>query len=357
MKNEKNDYKEKITLVGFGWASIGFLQYINTNKYDVHLISDNLSFLYTPLLAQNVNKNRNLEIHAKSMNKKFSIIQGKVNEVDFKNKIIKCDHFQDNFEHLIFSHGASVNTFNIPGVEKYTYFLKTAKDLEVLKEEIKKLKDGSHIVVIGCGLTGSELIGTLNDMNKFKITAIDALPRPLMMFDESLSNKALSLWKKQNVSAYFNSLVTKIEEKSLLLKSNNKINFDLAIWCGGIKENSLTLHVNKSLNRSNNKGIQVNEYLEIDDNSKIYALGDCALTGNPPTAQVAYQQGIYLAKKMNSGKNDKFVFENRGQIGYIGNYQSVFQNNQISGGGKMMYVVNNLIHLYNFGKIYLRSKI
>ena len=357
MKNEKNDYKEKITLVGFGWASIGFLQYIDTNKYDVHLISDNLSFLYTPLLAQNVNNNRNLEIHAKSMNQKFSIIQGKVNDVDFKNNIIKCDHFEDNFEHLIFSHGASVNTFNIPGVEEYTYFLKTAQDLEILKEKIKNLKEGSHIVVIGCGLTGSELIGTLNDMNKFTLSAIDALPRPLMMFNESLSNKALSLWKNQKVVTYFNSLVTNIDENSLLLQSNNKINFDLAIWCGGIKANSLTLHVNKSINKSNNKGIQVNEYLEIDENSKIYALGDCALTGNPPTAQVAYQQGIYLAKKMNSGKNEKFVFKNRGQIGYIGNNESVFQNQYIYGGGKIMYFMNNCIHLYNFGKIYVRSKL
>lgn len=357
MKNEKKDYKEKITLVGFGWASIGFLHYIDTNKYDVHLISDNLSFLYTPLLAQNVNNNRNLEIDAKSMNQKFSIIQGKVNNVDFKKNTIKYDDKEVEYEHLIFTHGASVNTFNVPGVKEYTYFLKTSHDVGVLREKIKELKDGSHIVVIGCGLTGSELIGTLNDMNKFKISAIDALPKPLMMFNESLSSKALSLWKNQKVATYFNSLVTKIEEKSILLLSNNKINFDLAIWCGGIKGNSLTLHVNKSLNKSNNGGIQVNEYLEIDDNSKIYAAGDCALTGNPPTAQVAYQQGIYLAKTFNSGKNGKFVFENAGQIGYIGNYESVFQNQYIYGGGKIMYFMNNCIHLYNFGKIYLRSKL
>ena len=348
--------KEKITLVGFGWGSIGFLQYINTNKYDVHLISDNLSFLYTPLLAQNINNNRNLEIHAKKMNKKFTCVQDKVNTVDFKNNILKCDHSEAKFDHLIFAHGSSVNTFNIPGVEENTYFLKTTNHLEVLKEKINELKDGSHIVVIGCGLTGSELIGTLNDIGKFNITAIDALPRPLMMFNESLSNKALSLWKKQNVIPYFNSLVTKIDQKSLILKPNNKINFDLAIWCGGIKANDLTLHVNKSLNDTNNKGIQVNKYLEIDNMNNIYALGDCALTGNPPTAQVAYQQGIYLAKKMNTGKKEEFVFKNRGQIGYIGNHESVFQNDYISGGGKVMYILNNFIHLYNFGKIYIRSK-
>ena len=74
---DKGVYKEKITLVGFGWASIGFLQYINTNKYDVHLISDNLLFLYTPLLAQNVNKNRNLEIHANHIIKNLRIIKSK----------------------------------------------------------------------------------------------------------------------------------------------------------------------------------------------------------------------------------------------------------------------------------------
>ena len=51
MKTMEN---KKIIIVGFGWASIGFLQNIDTKKYDITLISKTDHFLYTPLLAQNI---------------------------------------------------------------------------------------------------------------------------------------------------------------------------------------------------------------------------------------------------------------------------------------------------------------
>ena len=62
-----------------------------------------------------------------------------------------------------------------------------------------------------------------------------------------------------------------------------------------------------------------------------FAIGDCAYSGYPPTAQVAYQQGIYLAKQFNNRfENSKeFHFQDKGQIAYIGNSKSIYQNNKI----------------------------
>ena len=53
--------KQNIHIIGSGWASIGFLKHIDTNKYNVTVISDNLKFCYTPLLAYNCTNNINLE--------------------------------------------------------------------------------------------------------------------------------------------------------------------------------------------------------------------------------------------------------------------------------------------------------
>ena len=200
MKSENLSDKEKITLVGFGWGSIGFLHYIDTNKYDVRLISNNKFFLYTPLLAQNINSNKQLQIDANEMNKKFTFIQKKVTDLDFDKRKIYCDdNSNETFDNLIFSHGSDVNTFNIPGVKEHTYFLKTQYDIDNMKKKINTLKDNSTIAVIGCGLSGSELIGTLNDMKKFNIIAVDALPRPLPMFNQKLSTYTTNLWLKENI--------------------------------------------------------------------------------------------------------------------------------------------------------------
>jgi NADH:ubiquinone reductase (non-electrogenic) len=157
---------------------------------------------------------------------------------------------------------------------------------------------------------------------------------------------------------YFNSFVQKINQKSLEIKDKEPLSFDMAIWCGGIKISELSKKVNRELKLDNNRGIPVDKYLNVENKQNIFAIGDCAYSGNPPTAQVAYQQGIYLANQFNNDfkKKEKFVFNDKGQIGYIGNGKSVYQNNYLKGGGRITYYLNTFVHLYNFGKIYVKSK-
>ena len=121
---------------------------------------------------------------------------------------------------------------------------------------------------------------------------------------------------------------------------------------------TLSQYVNKTLGLQNNRGIPVDPYLFVENQNDLFAIGDCGFSGYPPTAQVAYQEGIYLAKQFNQKlpRTTKFSFQDKGQIGYIGNGQSIYQNTFYKGGGKVMHVFNNIVHLYNFGKIYLKSK-
>ena len=213
------------------------------------------------------------------------------------------------------------------------------------------------MVVIGCGLAGTELIGTLIDYNKFKVIAVDALDRPLPTFDSKLSQQVIDLWTKEHATLYFKSMVSKIRENSIEIKDKNSITFDLAIWCGGIKANDLTMKINQHLKLDCPRGIPVNEQLLVRGTNKIFAIGDCAFSGNPPTAQVAYQEGQFLAKRFNSNFNNNanFTPNDKGQICYIGKSMSVYQSPLFRGGGNLVYYFNNLVHIYNFGKVYIKS--
>ena len=42
--------KPKILVIGLGWASVAFIQTIDTNKFDVEIFSLDGKFVYTPLL-------------------------------------------------------------------------------------------------------------------------------------------------------------------------------------------------------------------------------------------------------------------------------------------------------------------
>tara|TARA_X000000950_G_C13779644_1_gene604549 strand:- start:721 stop:1017 length:297 start_codon:yes stop_codon:yes gene_type:complete len=87
----------------------------------------------------------------------------------------------------------------------------------------------------------------------------------------------------------------------------------------------------------------------LKNTNNVFAMGDCASYGLPPTAQVAYQQGTYLANQFNTkfSNNSKFIFNNKGQIGYIGKKQSVCQLPYFQSGGNLVYYLNKVIHVYN----------
>ena len=363
--------KKEIKIIGSGWGCAAFVKNIDNSKYNVSVISDNLQFLYTPLLANNTLHDISLEQDITNINNKVTSINETVIDIDFKTKKIKTNKNKIDYDYLILCHGAQVNTFNIDGVDKYTYFLKNQTDADKIKDKFYNLKQGSNIAVIGCGPTGAELVGNLIDFKKFNIYAIDGLKAPLSMFSQKLSDYTINLWNNKNVNLHFNRFVEKVDNKYVYLK-DNKIKYDMAIWCGGIKPTTLTTIINKNLNNECRFGIPVTPILNVVysnpkptyfsflyeiffkkekpiDLSNVYAMGDCAYSKNPPTAQTAYQQGIYLANRFNQDFKDDtpFKLKSKGQICYIGDNKSVYQLNKFTSCGNLTYYLNKIIHVYN----------
>jgi NADH:ubiquinone reductase (non-electrogenic) len=344
---------EKIIVVGFGWAGYSFLQTIDDSKYDVHVYSTSDEFLYTPGMVNNVIRKNKITIHEKELKKDITFHKEKVIDTCVKEYSINTSQNKIRAPIVIFAHGAKVNTFQIPGVEKYCYFFKTYKDLEKIQLKVQTLPMNSKIAIIGCGFTGSELVGNLLDFRKYQLYAIDGLPRPLPMFSEKLSQKAVDIWNENKVVTHFSSLVTKIDSEKIHIKdAKEPLQYNMAIWCGGLKIHPLSLLINKQLGLEEHRGIPVNKKLQIENAPKgCYAMGDCAITGYPPTAQVAYQQGIFLAKQLNEKSNKDFAFQDKGQIGYIGNGESVMQTRYFQGGGKIIGLLNQVVHAYNLWKL------
>ena len=191
------------------------------------------------------------------------------------------------------------------------------------------------------------------------------------MFSQKISDYIIDLWKNKNVYLYFDHFVQKIDKDNIYLK-DNKINYDMVIWCGGIKPNTLTNKINKSLYNECRFGIPVSPTLNLiynepiptyftflynivfgkqkkPDLSYVYAIGDCAYSKNPPTAQVASQQGKYLASRFNKDldSNIPFKLESKGQICYVGDKKSVYQLKKFTSNGNLTYYLNKIIHVYN----------
>jgi NADH:ubiquinone reductase (non-electrogenic) len=350
-----NSNKKNIYVIGSGWGSSAFIKHIDTNKYNVIVISKTEQFLYTPLLANNIKNDLDLESNINNINNKIEFEQNEVVDINFNNNyILTKDNKYLKYDYLILSHGSTINTYNIEGVNENCYFLKSKEDSEKIKNKLVILDYGSNICVIGCGLTGSEVIGNLIDYNKFNIFAFDTFNLPLPTFSTKNRLFTYNLWNKNNVNLNFESSVKKIDNTFLYFekKDDNKLqkmNYDMIIWCGGLKMSILTEKILKKLNINNKFGIPVNTYLNLFSSENVYAIGDCSYSDNPPTAQLAYQQGKYLAHNFNNNFKNivPFKYNNKGSICYIGKNKSVFDNNYFQAGGNITYYLNRIIHFYN----------
>jgi NADH dehydrogenase FAD-containing subunit len=304
-------------------------------------------------LAQNIRKNADIILKGEHIRENVKFNYDIIKDTKFdENKVVGYDTNYD-YDYLVLAHGAATNTFNIEGVDKHCFMLKTDKDAEKIRNKLSQMPENAQISVIGCGLTGTEVIGTLLDYNKFRINAIDALPRPIPTFKTELSDFVLKHWRDNLVSMYMDSSVSSVGEQFIGLKNGIKLESDMSIWCGGCKNSILTDKILNNLNLNCKKGIPIDSHLLVNNTSNVWGIGDCSFSGLPPTAQVAYQQGGYLANMFNTGhyksleSAPKFTFDDKGQIGYVGKGKSVCQLHHIKGGGNLVCYLNVLVHAYN----------
>eukprot|EP01038_Epipyxis_sp_PR26KG_P016768 gene16768-22945_t len=328
---------------------------LDKEKFEVVNITDN-DFVYTPLLAKNsIFGTFNLSMTNLGYSKQNHMKS--VQDFDFDNH---------DFDYVVFAHGAVPNTFNIPGVEKHCHILKSYQDSKrihsAIQELMQKATKKTKVVIIGCGPTGSELVGNLMDLNTYikkpiEIVAIDGLSRPLFAYNEQVGHYVLNLWNSFNVVTSFGQNVKLIDEKKILLSNGTEIEHEngdevssVLIWCGGVKMHPLSSIINKKLGLNSFRGIPVDKQLRVQNTKNVFAIGDCADSGNIPTAQVACQQAKYLSDQFNANFNtaEEFVYNHKGQFCYVGDGNSVYQNGSyMIKGGKFAGYANVLIHFYN----------
>jgi NADH dehydrogenase FAD-containing subunit len=113
--------------------------------------------------------------------------------------------------------------------------------------------------------------------------------------------------------------VARIEASEIFFADGRTLRHGLVIWAGGNAPAPLTERL--GLETTGGR-IVVDRYLRVAGKEGVYALGDCAACGAPPlpaTAQVAQQQGEYLAACLGRRRPaPPFGYRRMGMLAYIG---------------------------------------
>ncbi|CAI7623702.1 unnamed protein product [Penicillium bialowiezense] len=346
--------KKTLVILGTGWGSVSLLKKLDTENYNVIVVSPRNYFLFTPLLPSCttgliehrsiMEPIRNILRHKKAG---VTFYEAEATKIDYEKRVvyisddseIKGDisHTEVPFDMLVIGVGAENATFGIPGVRENSCFLKEVGDAQNIRkrimdcietacfkdqteEEVKRLL---HMVVVGGGPTGVEFAGELQDFfnddlkkwipeikDNFQITLVEALPNVLPMFSKQLIDYTESTFKEEAITIRAKTMVKEVTDKHIRAEVTNPdgskaietIPYGLLVWATGNAVRSVVRDLMNQLpaQAESRRGLLVNEYLVVNGTENVWAVGDCAIANYAPTAQVAGQEGAFLGRLFNT---------------------------------------------------------
>jgi len=274
--------KEKVVVLGSGWASVKFLQNIDTDKYDVTVISPRNFFLFSPFLPSVtvgsvegrsiVEPMRALvQYGARPLSRKIKdrlsgrpgltpeefetarFMEVACTKIDVENNRVYCEDvssvagdrgFTLSYDRLVVGVGAISNTFNTPGVKENAFFLKEIEDATVirsrmldafesaaLESDAAKMKSMLEFVVVGAGPTGVEFAAELDDLIRgdlinlypqqaevAEVVLVSSTDDLLSSYDKRISEFTAELLKQSRVRVEAGVRVVEVKESAVVCK-------------------------------------------------------------------------------------------------------------------------------------------
>ncbi|MBI2428436.1 MAG: FAD-dependent oxidoreductase [Ignavibacteriales bacterium] len=366
--------KQRLVILGSGFASFSTLKNIDTELYDVIVVSPRNHFLFTPLLPSTTVGTiefRSIIEPVRTAKENITFYHAFCTHINHEEKVINCknaldgNEFSLQFDILVIGVGAISNTYGIEGVEKFTLPLKELSDARAIRQRIienferastpglqfEERKRLLHFVVVGGGPTGVEFAAELHDfltedlvdsypamVPDVDITLLEAGDQILNTFDAALSEYTVKNFQRQKISVRLQSQVAKVEEKELILKDGSHVPYGLLVWSTGNTQTPLIKSLPFEKDRASR--LVTDEYFHLKGFHHIYAFGDCAtIEGEalPATSQVAQQEGYYLARSLNALAKNKpvrpFRYKHYGMLAYIGSNKALADLPQVKGKG------------------------
>jgi len=357
------DIRDKIIVIGGGFAGLQFAKKLNGNRTKKLVMIDKANHhMFQPLFYQ-VACGRiepsNISFPFRKIFQRSKNIQFRMTEakqiIPSENKIITEDHVF-HYDKLVIATGCKTNFFGNQKMENLAFGMKNTQEaisirnhvlltFEKLIIEKSRSDDGNwNIVIVGSGPTGVELAGAFAEMKReilprdyprmnfddLEIILVSSTEKPLAVMSEESQEKSEKYLKDLGVRFISNDRVTDYDGDRVYLSSGNIIPSNNVIWAAGVTGNIIEGLTENSI--KNNRYI-VDRYNKIVGFDNIYAIGDIAYmetpkypNGHPQVANVAINQGKNLAKnflKKSENEWQPYEYDDKGSMATIGKHRAV----------------------------------
>jgi NADH dehydrogenase len=355
--------KPRVVVVGAGFAGLTVVERLSASEFEVLLIDRHNFSTFQPLLYQVATAGLNpgdVSFPIRTLLRKHPKVwfrQGELTRIERESQeIILEDGSHIPYDYLVLAFGATSNYFGVPGAPEHTHAIYTLDDaLEVRNLIFQRFEQvAAHggpkstltFAVVGGGATGVEMAGAVAELcekalhtdytnvspGEVRVLLIEQRSRILEVFDEELSEYALTELEKRGVHIMLEHVVSEITPTTIKLKDGETIDYGLVVWAAGVKVADFVSELGLPQGRGGR--ITVDEDLRVTGEQAIFAIGDlsAALSKGsivPQLAQPAIQQGKHAGEQilnLHQGKETTaFRYRDRGTMATIGRHAAVAQ--------------------------------
>ncbi|GIL85463.1 hypothetical protein Vretifemale_13975, partial [Volvox reticuliferus] len=142
--------KPVVLVLGSGWGAHSLIKVIDTDMYDVVVVSPRNHFVFTPMLpstAVGTVEFRSLLEPIRTSNPCVTYLEAECNSLDPEAKLAVCTsqfalddgrrpQFEIQYDKAVVAIGEQPATFGVPGVREYCFFMKEVTDAVALRKRI-----------------------------------------------------------------------------------------------------------------------------------------------------------------------------------------------------------------------------
>ena len=385
----KNRKKKHVVVLGGGFGGLEFCKRMkNSGRFHITLIDRQNHHLFQPLLYQVASAGLAAPEIAQPLRSILSdrddldVLMDEVMGIELENRVVVTKERRIDYDYLIIALGVKNSYFGHDDWAQYTQGLKSLDDATDIRrnilqtfEEAESSDDPAEVerlltvAVIGGGPTGVELAGAFAELarrvfpgdfrridpTKARIIIIEAMPRLLNVYPESLSDYTRKRLEKMGVTVLTGTPVSDIGEGFLVLEDGTRIESENIIWAAGMQAPELIRNLNVESDRAGR--LKVNPDLSLPDHPEVFAIGDianvCDKDGNvvPGLCPAAIQMGKHTAKVIRdyaeepSENRPAFNYFDKGSMATIGRSAAVAESGGLKFTGFIAWLMWLGIHL------------
>jgi NADH dehydrogenase len=381
----------RVVIVGGGFAGIAAARELRDCEAEVLLIDRRNHHIFQPLLYQvatAVLAPADIAAPLRQLAEQqanLSVMLGEVTAVDRSARTLTVAPAgmtprTISFEYLVVATGVRASYFGHDEFAAHAPCLKTLADAEAIRarilsayeraeqtDDVLQRRRAMTFVLVGAGPTGVELAASMAQMarvtlhrnfrridpSETRIVLVEAGPRVLATFDESLGLKTIERLTALGVEVRTGARVEAIDAEGVLA-SGQRIESATVLWTAGVQGSRLVTMLETNTDRAGRALVEPGLHLVEDVN--VFVVGDAASLSQdgqpvPGVAQAAIQQGRHAGRaivaRIRESRLDTpaFRYNDRGSMAVVGKNFAVLQRGRWRTSGITTWLLWALLHI------------